>query len=325
MRKYTKAAVAGVLSAVTALSAVAMTAVPTVAAEEAANGNQAIIHYSTQVMKKDYYTFDSANTTEENTITANVGDILTVTVSAKTNDPSITKFINGQCLTVFNADSATGKLTDSDNGVLSFYKTYFKDEDEEFIALDYNTKLPSVIYNEECTNSVFFNFTNSDNTINLRNTTKLYSFAVKVEKPGECNIVTGNFRLSYYDEANYSYVNGKADLFTAVEVAVPAEQPTEPTTVAEPTTEPGATEATESTEPGEPKDYLTGDVSGDGILNGADAGLLNRYASGWKGYDAKIKNMKAADINGDGLVNGADAGILSRHVSGWKNYARFFE
>ena len=70
--------------------------------------------------------------------------------------------------------------------------------------------------------------------------------------------------------------------------------------------------------------YLVGDVNADGQVNGADAGLLSRYVAGWKDYDKKIKNMKAADINGDGNVNGADAGILARHTSGWKNYEKYF-
>ena len=70
---------------------------------------------------------------------------------------------------------------------------------------------------------------------------------------------------------------------------------------------------------------ITGDINNDGVVNGADAGLLNRYASGWTGYADKIKNPAAADINNDGKVNGADAGILSRYVSGWTQYARFFE
>lgn len=67
-----------------------------------------------------------------------------------------------------------------------------------------------------------------------------------------------------------------------------------------------------------------GDVNGDGKVNGADAGLLSRYTSGWKGYESKIKNMDAADINGDGKVNGADSGILARYTSGWKQYAKYF-
>ncbi|MEE0958085.1 MAG: cohesin domain-containing protein [Ruminococcus sp.] len=71
-------------------------------------------------------------------------------------------------------------------------------------------------------------------------------------------------------------------------------------------------------------DVLIGDINNDGKINGADAGVLSRYTSGWKGYADKIKNMAAADINGDGNVNGADAGILSRHVSGWTQYDKYF-
>ena len=69
---------------------------------------------------------------------------------------------------------------------------------------------------------------------------------------------------------------------------------------------------------------LIGDVNGDGKVNGADAGLLSRYTSGWDGYGEKIKNMDAADNNGDGKVNGADSGILSRFTSGWEGYDKYF-
>lgn len=73
-----------------------------------------------------------------------------------------------------------------------------------------------------------------------------------------------------------------------------------------------------------PSATVIGDVNGDGQVNGADAGLLSRCASGWAGYADKIKNPDAADINRDGSVNGADAGILSRYVSGWNKYADYF-
>ena len=69
---------------------------------------------------------------------------------------------------------------------------------------------------------------------------------------------------------------------------------------------------------------LVGDVNGDGKVNGADSGLLNRYTSGWEGYEAKIKNTDAADVNGDGKVNGADSGILSRYTSGWESVKNYF-
>ena len=69
---------------------------------------------------------------------------------------------------------------------------------------------------------------------------------------------------------------------------------------------------------------LTGDLNGDGKVNGADAGILSRYTSGWDGYAEKIKNMDAADINRDGKVNGADSGLLNRYTSGWENVKKYF-
>ena len=74
----------------------------------------------------------------------------------------------------------------------------------------------------------------------------------------------------------------------------------------------------------EPKTVLIGDVNDDGKVNGADAGLLNRYTSGWEGYAEKIKNMDAADINRDGKVNGADSGLLNRYTSGWETVKKYF-
>ncbi len=69
-------------------------------------------------------------------------------------------------------------------------------------------------------------------------------------------------------------------------------------------------------------EVLLGDVNMDGVVNGADAGILSRYASSWHN-DGQIKNWEAADVNRDGKVNGADAGILSRYASGWKGYDKY--
>ena len=69
---------------------------------------------------------------------------------------------------------------------------------------------------------------------------------------------------------------------------------------------------------------LIGDVNLDGKVNGQDAGILNRYVSGWSGYDKNIKDWEAADVNRDGKVNGQDAGLLNRYVSGWPNLSKYF-
>ncbi len=117
---------------------------------------------------------------------------------------------------------------------------------------------------------------------------------------------------------------------TTVEPTTVAPTTVEPTTVepttVEPTTVEPTTVAPTTIEPESRPDpgVKIGDVNDDGIVNGADAGLLSRYASSWSGYKDKIKNWAAADINNDGSVNGADAGILARYVSSWTNYARYF-
>lgn len=108
------------------------------------------------------------------------------------------------------------------------------------------------------------------------------------------------------------------------------EHTTEPTFLTfVPTTAPATTPTVESTQPTVPSGttvtILCGDVNSDGKVNGSDAGLLSRYASGWKGYETKIKNLLAADINRDGKVNGADAGLLARYASGWTQYTRFIK
>lgn len=155
------------------------------------------------------------------------------------------------------------------------------------------------------------------------------------------------------DGAEY-ILNSKCELVPDVEPtteSVTTEEPTtepvtteapttEPVTTQEPTTEPtfltfvpttapATTPTVESTQPTVPSGttvtILCGDVNSDGKVNGSDAGLLSRYASGWKGYETKIKNLLAADINRDGKVNGADAGLLARYASGWTQYARFIK
>ncbi len=52
---------------------------------------------------------------------------------------------------------------------------------------------------------------------------------------------------------------------------------------------------------------LVGDINGDGMVNGADLGLL---LSAWGSSDP------AADLSGDGLVNGADLGLLLGNWTG---------
>ena len=64
---------------------------------------------------------------------------------------------------------------------------------------------------------------------------------------------------------------------------------------------------------------MLGDVNGDGVVDGADNIMLQRYLAEWAGYD-KLINMDAADINKDNAVDGADNIILQRHLAEWSDY-----
>lgn len=57
----------------------------------------------------------------------------------------------------------------------------------------------------------------------------------------------------------------------------------------------------------------SGDMNGDGKVNGKDVTALSRHLAGW---DVEINEL-AADVNGDGVVNGKDVTLLSRYLAGW--------
>ncbi len=99
-------------------------------------------------------------------------------------------------------------------------------------------------------------------------------------------------------------------------------------------TETGLTEGVKCTVCGEWKQIqkviprigdVFGDLTGDKKINGLDAGLLNRYVSGWVTGIEKIVNIDYADVNQDGKINGGDAAVLARYVSGWQGYESYFE
>lgn len=255
--------------------------------------------------KQDNYNFfDNSKTISKSTINAKVGDLIEVTVYAQSNDAGFTKFCNGQCMTVFSTGITDGEgIFTSDDGILTYYDEYYTDEDDEFIRFSINPKLPSVITNSEYggfNNLLYFNFTSPENILDFSNKTKLYSFVVKANKAGTTNVITGDYFIGVCDEEDdLKYIDGKADLST--EAKVIKDEPVPP----------------------EPGEYKTGDVNGDGVVNGMDAALLARYTSGWDGYEDKI-NKGAADINGDGNINGQDSAILMRYTSGWDGYDKFF-
>lgn len=73
------------------------------------------------------------------------------------------------------------------------------------------------------------------------------------------------------------------------------------------------------------KNYMIGDLDGNGRVNAQDRLILNRYIAKWDGYAEMIVDMRAADIDGNGKVNAQDRLILSRYIAKWDGYSSYFE
>ncbi len=68
------------------------------------------------------------------------------------------------------------------------------------------------------------------------------------------------------------------------------------------------------------KNYIPGDVNGDGAVTVKDRVALTRYLAKWSGYDDSTISFDAADLNGDGVITVKDRVILSRYLAKWSGY-----
>ncbi len=68
------------------------------------------------------------------------------------------------------------------------------------------------------------------------------------------------------------------------------------------------------------RDYIFGDVNGDGVVTNKDRLVLARYLAEWEGYDISMIDQSAADVNCDGAVTNKDRLILARHLAEWDGY-----
>ncbi len=62
------------------------------------------------------------------------------------------------------------------------------------------------------------------------------------------------------------------------------------------------------------REFVPGDVNGDGHIDARDYAMLKRYLLGT--YDLTVAELARADANGDGIVNAADYATIKRKVLG---------
>lgn len=71
---------------------------------------------------------------------------------------------------------------------------------------------------------------------------------------------------------------------------------------------------------GAARNFLPGDVNGDGKVTAADRTVLARHLAKWKGYGEDAIQFAAADLNGDGKITSADRTVLARALAKWAGY-----
>lgn len=224
-------------------------------------------------------------------------------------------------------------LTDSSGGNVS-YTLEFEDEQSpegEKLAKEYKLKILS----DSPSDTYSLSISNAENYSGIKGDVS-YSIKTINDKLDKVNASVESGKVDKGTKVTLSCSEQNADIYYTLDGSDPTKDGsyalryTEPITLTEDAEIKayavcdGYTDSDVSVFSYSVKKYLIGDVNSDGQVNGADAGVLNRYAAGWKDYNIKIKNFDAADINKDGKVNGADAGILARYTSDWKNYEKYF-
>ena len=64
------------------------------------------------------------------------------------------------------------------------------------------------------------------------------------------------------------------------------------------------------------KEFIDGDINGDGNIDSIDFGMLRKYLLGFiNSFDYEY-GIKAADVNGDGNINSIDLGIYKKYLLG---------
>ncbi|MEJ6952486.1 dockerin type I domain-containing protein [Natronospora cellulosivora (SeqCode)] len=62
------------------------------------------------------------------------------------------------------------------------------------------------------------------------------------------------------------------------------------------------------------KEFMLGDVNGDGLIDSRDITILSRYLLSM--LDLDEASQRAADLNGDGMINASDLSLLIRYIQG---------
>ena len=235
---------------------------------------------------------DSIISSSEPSFTANVGDIVEISVSAKATS-DIIDFCAIDIRTFFNQSSSDSHNTYDGNGILTYTKGY---DDDSFYKLYDGFKNASVITNPDdehypsTHNSFIYTLSSARDSGDFSSSQVLYSFTLEVTKPGDSYVNTIIRDIAHdYPGEHLKSEPYLLSTYTTMSVIKQVETPT--------------------TDPTDPQS-VAGDINGDGSVTLSDALAAQKAALSM--IELSKSQIKRADMNGDGRITIYDAVIMQK-------------
>lgn len=247
------------------------------------------------------YVTDSYSTPEEDypaapipsspTLTAKVGDIIEVTVTAK----ATTEIKNFCCLWMmtFFSQSSTGapqkyrEMPPIEEWPLVYTNKYYSNgtiSDCKYFDKGLVVTLPGSADTSSDRYHYGYTMSSADNIADFTDTVTMYKFTLEVQKSGKTFINTTNCECGYFINDDVVGTPDLLNIKTSVAVV-------------------GNVNKTE----------ITGDVDQNGVLTVADATLIQKYSASIAEFTDKQKIL--GDVNGDGNVNVLDSTEIQKILS----------
>lgn len=243
--------------------------------------------YVTDVESEHATDYPIPETPSAPALTAKVGDIIEVTVTA-TPTTDIVKFA-GFWMTTYFGQSGPGMNDDAiEDNALELTGAYYDDGMLTQPAYDNGSSVvthPDPFATSSDSDYYAYTVSSAYNICDYSKPRAMYTFTLEVKKPGSTYINTTEHEIIIFDENNRPFSNTELlDTKTSVAVVGHIDKP-----------------------------ELTGDVDGNGVLTVNDATLIQKYSASL--VEFTDKQLKFGDVNGDGAVNVIDSTEIQKRIN----------